>query len=153
LKLGLALDGLLTDTDALSKKWAIRLGKDYQDDAFWASLEPYSDAGKALSVAVNHHDTYVFAERPKTSSLVTRAWIKNHLGVLLDRDHLVMQAIKRYDCRLLGIDVFIDSNPVALENLKVETVHPITTYHVDRTRGDSLLRVIEGLNEGIRNRD
>lgn len=150
MKLGVALDGLLTDTGTQYEKWATHLGDNFlQDETFWGALEPHGDVGPALSKAVKHYDVYVFAERPKAYSLPTRLWLKKHTGVLFDGAHLVMQAIKRYDCRLLGIDVFIDSNPAAIENLKVETVVPTRGYLVDRKRGDSLLRVIEELNEGI----
>jgi hypothetical protein len=39
------------------------------------------------------------------------------------------------------VDAFIDSDPAVVENLKIETVFPITPYLVDRSRGDSLLEL------------
>lgn len=41
------------------------------------------------------------------------------------------------------VDAYIDSSQEALDNLKIETVVPVDTYHVDREAGDSLPAVIE----------
>jgi 5'(3')-deoxyribonucleotidase len=154
MKVGVALDGLLCDTAQLDAEWSARLGPDFiRDETFWGALVPYADAGRGLRTLTVNHQVYVFAERPKAYSLVTRAWIRNNFNVLLGPENLVMQALKRYDCRLLGIDAFIDSNVRDLENLSVETVRPVRPYHVDRTRGQSLLTVIESLDEGVCLRD
>lgn len=151
MKIGLALDGLLADTQKARDQWVARLGFEFEEDeSFWGSLEPYRDIEQAMRLACSHLDVYVFAERPKTYSLVTRVWIRNHTGINLDKDHLVVPAIKRYDCRLLEIDAFVDSDPAAIENLKIETVRPVRTYYVDRARGESLVPTIEEIIEDHR---
>jgi hypothetical protein len=147
LKLGMALDGLLCDTEIARKRWEVHLGYDFQEDeSFWAMIPAYSDAKNSLQLAYKKFEVFVLSERHKNCALVTRAWIKNNCGILLDKDHLVMQTLKRYDCRLLGIDAFIDSNADALENLKIETVRPVRTYHVDRARANGLLSVVEEID-------
>jgi hypothetical protein len=90
-------------------------------------------------------DLYVFAERSKALFLPTRAWLRNHAGIQLNKDRLICPAIKRYDCRTLGINRFIDSDPAVIENLKIETVSPIATYYVDRASGSSLVNVAKGI--------
>lgn len=119
----------------MKEEWFRREG-DYKflsDTAFWAALRPYDDV-TVLGKAVNHCELYVFAERPKAAFLPTRAWLRNNAGVELNKDRIIMQALKRYDCRVLGIDAFIDTNLGDLENLKIETIHPIRTYLLDRER-------------------
>ncbi len=150
LKVGIALDGLLCDTETLKNEWFRVEGdlKFLSDTSFYGALKPYNDVCSAIKL-LQHADLYVLAERPKAVFLTTRAWIRNNLGLILNKERLIMQALKRYDCRLHGIDVFIDSDPAALENLKIETVHPIQGYLVDRSKGTSLLDVVREINESI----
>lgn len=143
MKLGLALDGLLCDTQSLKQEWIARTGdeKFLKEEPFWAALKPYSDVREAIGLLDEKYELYVFAERPKSVFLPTRAWLRRNTGIVLNKDRLIMQAIKRYDSRLLGVSKFIDSDPAAIENLKIETVFPVATYHVDRSGGASLLNV------------
>lgn len=151
MKIGIALDGPLCDTEALKQEW-LRVQGDstfLSDTAFYGALRAYDDAGNALRALAVNHDLYVLTERPKAVFLTTRAWIRNNIGLTLDKDRLIMQALKRYDCRLNGIEVFIDSDQNALENLKVETVQPIRGYLVDRERNASLMDVVREIDESI----
>lgn len=152
MKIAVALDGLLCDTEALKAEWLRRLGDDnfLTDMSFWAALKPYNDVAPSLRFLYGNHDLYVFAERPKSVFMPTRAWLRNNCNLVLNKDRLIMPAIKRYDCRLLGITHFIDSDPQAIENLKIETVVPITTYYVDRKRGGSLFQTVEEIHESLR---
>ena len=152
MKIGLSLDGLLCDTESLKTEWLRRLGDDsfIRDAGFWAALKPYTDAGPSVKLLSVNHQVYVFAERPKSMFMPTRAWMKNNVGLVLNKDRLIMPAIPRYDCRLLGISHYIDSDPAVIENLKIETVAPITTYYVDRQQGGSLLQTVEEICESLR---
>ena len=144
MRIGLALDGVLCDTKALEAEWSRVLGEEkfLIDAAFWGALKPYEDVGEfGAFVRAKRWDLYVFAERPKAVLLATRAWIRNNLDLILDKDHLILPALKRYDCRIRGITTFIESDPAAIENLKVETVCPIAIYHVDRSNGGSLMDI------------
>lgn len=148
-KVAFPVDGLLCDTESLKQEWASRLGdlKFLTDAAFWAALKPYGDVRQfGEYITEKGWDIYVFAERKKDLLLPTRAWLRNHAGLDMDVKRLVVPCLKRYDCRLLGIDVFIDSDIDAIENLKIETVHPIRTYHVDRANGGSLLDTARRIN-------
>jgi hypothetical protein len=152
MKLGVALDGLLCDTEPLRDEWLRRLGdeKFLTDHAFWAALKPYSDLHPFFSeIRALGFDIYVFAERSKGVFLPTRAWLRNNAGLNLNKDRLILPAIKRYDCRLLGIDAFIDSDPAVIDNLKIETVAPVRGYCVDRSQGASLLDVLGDMRESI----
>lgn len=150
MKIAFPIDGLLCDTDGLSSEWARRLGDDFKrDESFWAGVKPFEDSFELINNAVqNKWDFYVFACRPKAFVLPTRAWLRNTYGLNIEKDRLVMDAIKRYDCRLREIQIFIDSDLKAIENLAIETVVPIRTYHVDRSMPSALLTIIEELNEG-----
>ena len=155
MRIAFPIDGLLCDTASLKKEWLRQLGEEKQLDAsFWAALKPYEDSIELISNAVqNNWDFYVFAERPKSLFLPTRAWLRNNFGLNLSKDTLIMPALKRYDCRLLGVDVFIDSDLKTIENLAIETVHPIHGYYVDRTEEGALQKVIDRINASICNRD
>lgn len=144
MKLGIALDGALCDKQTLFEEWHHRLGDDrfLQDAAFWAALQPYEDI-KLLADIASEFDLYVFAERPKSLFLPTRAWIRKNSGVVLNKDRLIMQALKRYDCRMLGITKFIDGSSEAIENLKTEQVAPIDGYLIDREAGETLADVMD----------
>lgn len=147
------IDGLLCDTAGLQTEWLRVMGdnKYLSDAAFWAALKPLEDASEFMDyIRKQGWEFTVFAERPKSLFLPTRAWMRNNFGVSLNKDRLVCPAIKRYDCRLMGVDVFIDSDERAIENLKVETVHPITAYYVDRTKEGALMEVARKINENIR---
>jgi hypothetical protein len=148
MKLGIALDGLLCNKEELEREWSKRLGdtRFLEDAAFWAALTPYSDVRDAIELLKPGIDLYVMAERPKSLFLPTRAWVRKSTGLVLNKDRLIMQALKRYDCRVNGIKHFADSDPRVIENMKVEQVVPITTYHVDRAGGESLLGVVEMVN-------
>lgn len=151
MKVAITLDGLLTDTEALRLEW-LRLQGDekfLRDAAFWAALKPYSDVKEAIK-ALDGTELYVFAVRPKTLFLPTRAWLRNNCGIELQKDHLICPALKRYDARMLGIDAYIDSDPAAIENLKIETVHHISPYLCDRGAGASLVETVERVREGLR---
>jgi hypothetical protein len=150
MKIAVALDGLLCDTETLKQEWYRREGdwKFLSDMAFWGALKPYDDV-RNLELIARQNSLYVFAERPKAVFMPTRAWVRNNCGVQLNKDRLIMQAIKRYDCRILGIDVFVDSDPVALENLKVETVRPIRGYLCDRAGGQSLKDVLKEIDASL----
>lgn len=146
MKIALSLDGVLCDTAALREEW-LRVEGDLKflsDTAFWGTLRPYEDVTEAIA-ALSGHELYVFAERPKAVFLTTRTWIKNHFGLKLGKDRLVMQALNRYDCRIREIGLFIGSNPDVLENLKIETVCPIKGYLVDR-EGKTLIDVAKEIN-------
>ncbi len=146
------IDGLLCDTEGLKTQWLRVMGdnKFLSDAAFWAALKPYDDVAEFHDfMEENNWDFYVFAERPKSLYLPTRAWLRNHMGWIATKNRLIMPALKRYDCRLMGVDVFIDSDERAIENLKVETVHPITAYYVDRTKSGALMEVARRINESV----
>lgn len=152
MKLGLSLDGLLCDTESLKTEWLHRLGDDrfLRDDAFWAALKPYEDIAAAVALMLSYRwDLYVFAERPFSVFWPTRAWLKNNAGLVLNKDRLIMPTIKRYDCRLLGIPHFIDSDRAVIENLKIETVAPVATYHVDRQQGGTLLQTVKEIHASL----
>lgn len=147
MRIGITLDGVLCDTEALKAEW-FRLQGDYtflKDAAFWVALKPYDDAKEAIK-ALGMHELYVFAERPKSLFLPTRAWLRNNCGLELNKDRLLVPALKRYDCRMLGIDAYIDSDPAVIENLKIETVTPIMPYLCDRGAGASLIETVEEIN-------
>lgn len=153
MKLALTLDGLLTNTEALRQEW-LRINGDEKflnDAAFWAALKPYDDVKEALKL-LDGTDLYVFVVRPKTLFLPTRAWLRNNCGVELNKDRLIVPALKRYDARMLGIDAYIDSDPSVIENLKIETVYPVVPYLCDRGAGASLVETVEQVLEGLRNR-
>lgn len=146
MKVAILLDGVMCDTDSLKDEWFSRLGdmKFLQDAAFWVALRPYegvSDAIKCLS----KHDLYVFAERPKSAFLPTRAWLRNNCGLSLNKDRLIVPSLNRYDCRINGIDVFVCLAGPEVENMKTETVRPVTTYGVGE--GATLLDVAELIDE------
>lgn len=147
MKVGITLDNVLCDTEALKQEW-FRLTGDMtflNDAAFWVALKPYDDVRDAIKLA-GEFDLYVFAERPKSLFLPTRAWLRNNCGVQLNKDRLLVPALKRYDCRMNGIDAYIDTDPAAIENLKIETVHPIATYLCDRTQ-ESLVETVRKIRE------
>jgi hypothetical protein len=56
MNIGIALDGLLCDTDALRQEWLSRLGdeKFERDSAFWAALKPYEDVRESIALMVNY---------------------------------------------------------------------------------------------------
>lgn len=151
-KVAIALDGLLCDTDALKEEWLCLMQdeKFLNDAPFWAALKPYDDVRDAIQLLSKFADIYVMCERPKGLFLPTRAWLRKNADLRLNKDRLIVPAIKRYDCRILGISHFVDSDPAVIENLKVETVFPITTYLCDRSQGESLVNVVEKVVEGIR---
>lgn len=148
MKIALALDGLLTDTEQLKKEWFAMLG-DYRflnDASFYAALKPYDDVRAFGDWLLQHKpNVYIFAERQKSMMLPTNGWLRRNMGWSMPKGQLVMQAIKRYDCRLMGIDVFIDSDPATIENLNIETIRPVRNYLVDRQRGETLYKIIEEL--------
>lgn len=150
MKIAIALDGPLGDLEGLKTEWFNRLGDEgyLKDNSFWVALKPYDDIAESMDLIKSYDwDLYVFAERPKGVFLPTRAWLRNNAGVELNKDRLIMQAIKRYDCRLLGIDIFVDSDMAAIENLKIETVSPVAAYHIDREGNDSLHSLIKEIHE------
>ena len=152
MKIAFPIDGLLSNTDSLNDEWGRRLGSDFKkDESFWAGVKPYEDSFELIQNAVQEGwDFYVFACRPKAFVLPTRAWLRNNYGLNIEKERLVMDAIKRYDCRLRGIQVFIDSDLKLVENLAIETVIPIQTYYVDRSKPGAMLETIRKINEGNR---
>jgi hypothetical protein len=155
MRIAFPIDGLLTDSQSLKAEWERQLGDEkFQiDAAFWAACKPCEDSHELINSAVqNGWDLYVFACRPKALFLPTRAWLRNHYGLELPKERIIMQALKRYDCRLLGIDIFIDSDLEAIENLKIETVCPIRAYHVDRASDGAMNQTIRRVNEALCNK-
>ena len=154
MKLAIALDDVLCETTPILQEWERREGnrKFLTDTGFWGGLHPYDDVQEfGKYVKLERIDLYVFAARPKSVMLTTRTWIKNTTGIVLDRDHLVIQALKRYDCRLRQIQHFIDTNPDHLENLEMETVFPIKGYFLDRGQ-ESLTELTRRVYESNRMR-
>lgn len=146
------IDGLLCDTEQLQAEWLRVMGdtKYLSDAAFWAALKPYEDVAEFSEfIEDNRWDFYVFAERPKSLYLPTRAWLRNNFDYVASKDRLICPAIKRYDCRLMGVDVFIDTDERVIKNLKIETVSPITAYYVDRSTEGALMHVARRINESI----
>lgn len=165
MKLALALDDLLCDTASLDLEWATKLESNYKkDESFWAALQPYKDVS-TLQKLDETIEVYVLANRPKSFFLVTKAWLRNKCGLSLDKEHIVMQAIKRYDCRILGIDALIDSDRHTLEMLSFEQVHPIEPYYVQRDKfvrgmippknvpmencGFNMIEIVERINASV----
>jgi hypothetical protein len=149
LRVAITVDNLLCDTDSLKEDWIHFNGgetKFLTAEPFWGALKPYEDVGLLTRWAqTRNHDLYVLAERPKALFMVTRAWLRNKCGLVVDKDHLIMQTIPRYDCRVNEIDLLISASPSMIENLKIETVRPVSGYLVDRASGDGFSRLLEGL--------
>lgn len=139
-RIGLALDGLLTDTEEAKQEWGrkdptfVFLG----DNPFWASLKPYEDVPNFIE-RLSGHEVWILTERPVKFRGVTRGWLRRKCGLEVPVNRIICNTIKRYDCRLNGIQVLIDSNPDVIENLKRETVNPVIGYCVNRQEGESLL--------------
>lgn len=146
-RVGVELDNLFCPTDKAKEEWG---RKDptlsfAQDNPFWGSLVPYGDIPE-LVAWLHDKDFYIFAERPKPLLGVTRGWLSKKCGLILDKEFIIMQALPRYDCRLRGIDTYISANPDTIENLKTETVSPITGYLVNREQDESVLPILEELD-------
>lgn len=137
--IGLGLDGLLCNTELAKQEWGrkdpsfVFLG----DNPFWASLTPYEDVHDFIE-RVAEHEVWILTERPLKFRGVTRGWLKRKCGIEVPVDHIICNTIKRYDCRLNGIEVLIDSDAEAIQNLERETVRPVVGYHVNRQAGESL---------------
>lgn len=149
MRLAFPIDGLLCDTDSLRQDWERRLNGDtfLSDEAFWGALTPYDDVPEFVRW-LRGKDFIVMCERPKTVLSVTRGWLRSKCGLTLTKEQLIIPALKRYDCRVNGVEVFIDSSKEALENLKTETVCPVVPYLVDRTGTQgygSLRELVENL--------
>lgn len=138
-RLGLALDGLLCSTELAKQEWGrkdpsfVFLG----DNPFWASLKPYEDVQDFIE-RVREHEVWILTERPSKFKGVTKGWLKRKCGLEVPASRIICNTIKRYDCRLNGIQVLIDSDPEVIENLKRETVRPVVGYCVNRQAGESL---------------
>lgn len=138
-RVGLGLDNLLCKTDEAKQEWGrkdptfVFLG----DNPFWASLTPYEDVPEFME-RVSRHEVWILTERPVKFRGVTRGWLRRKCGIEVPVERIICNTIKRYDCRLNGIEVLIDSDPDVIENLKVETVHPVVGYCVNRNEGESL---------------
>jgi hypothetical protein len=152
MRLAITVDGLLSNTEGLKREWEDKLGTNFKiDESFYGALRPYEDV-PPLSKWIRERDFIVLCERHKQFSLTTRAWLRNHCGLMVPKDRLIMSTIKRYDCRINGVDVLIDADSSTIKNLKLERVAPISGYFVNRkgeafdgTSYSSLLEVLDEL--------
>lgn len=148
MKVGIVIDGVLCDFQRHYDDWVARLGPDrlLSDEGFWASLEPYEDVGvlQELDPSV---DVYALAERPKALFLVTKAWLKNHCGLNLKPNRIIMQSVPRYDARLNGVKIVVSSNKSEVDNMEWEQVNPIKGIHFT----GNMREVVEKINASVCN--
>lgn len=133
MRIGIALEGLLTDMETEFSLWMQRNQggassyldpKVVNDETFWATLR--MQANTALTMTTDD-EIYVLTIRPVKLFLVTRSWLRRE-GIVVPDENIIMRSggrLKRYDCRLNDIDYFVDSDPEVLESFKFDRCIPV----------------------------
>lgn len=159
MKIGIGLDGLLTDTEQAFVLWKMRQSvqadsfydpKFIRNESFWMSLKSYPDVIEASKfLSESQIEVYILTERPKSLLPITHAWLR-FAG--LKNFTVVPQTIKRYDCRLLGLDAMLDSD---LEMLRTFVYDETSPVYIDRSGIGELtngrIKYENSLDEAVRN--
>ena len=134
MRVGVVLDNVLADSQTRLELYAKRLEINtdslwhprlISDEAFWAGMTAWPDlAFFSQAIAEGQHELFVLCERPASLLSVTRAWLRRK-KVELDHDHLVINSLHRFDCRLLDIDIFITSDSEELKKFSYDRVQAI----------------------------
>ena len=103
-----------------------------RDQAFWASLRPYSDALDALimlrSLRQNGHDIYFITARPgERAKLQTERWLMDH-GMNVAT--VLISSAKGACAEALNLDFYVDDKPENCED--VQEFSRAETYVVTR---------------------
>jgi hypothetical protein len=133
LKIGLALEGMITNIEREFEVWKQRSQggassyldpKVVRDETFWATQKAQYNLSKLNDLGM----IYVLTERPPSLLLATRSWLRrNGLGV--QDEHIIMRSsgrLKRYDCRLHDLDYFVDSERDVLLSFKHDKCVPVS---------------------------
>lgn len=120
MKIAISLDGTIADLNHRCRLYEkllhatiddpFKTPKLIGDESFWAGMKLYGDFSKCISdERFFDHDIYVLAQRPAKLYNISLAWL-DRKGLSISGDNLIMQAIPRYDCRLLDIDLYVSAN-------------------------------------------
>lgn len=116
MRVALSIDNVLTKYDQHLEEWLSQGHTEtaiLNDDAFWATLPPHDDLEELKEYIAKWdnneyipHEYWFMCKRPESKRLVTHGWLKR-IGLKVDKDHLIMQAIPRFDCQTRDIEYFI----------------------------------------------
>lgn len=134
MRVGVSLDGVLADSQSRLAMYAKRLEINtdslwhprlISDEPFWAGMTAWPDVPFFIeAIQQGQHELFVLSERPASLLSVTRAWLRRkHLE--LSHDHLVVNSIKRFDCRMLDLDIFIDASSQVIDKFSYDRVQAI----------------------------
>jgi hypothetical protein len=140
MKLAFTLDYLLANTQQRADTYKVegdplRSEAMRKDEWFWATIYAHEDVAEfAQMLRDSGTEYYVLVERPASLIMITASWLRRH-DFQLPNDHIIMDTIKRYDCRMNDVDYLIDYTDHMLDWYQYERVVPVI---LDRGRGDSL---------------
>ena len=119
MKIAIAIEGLLCEAPFAK----------YTEE-YYMKVKPFSDVrSAALTLTECSERPLFFTESPSNMLTVVRAWLKCAGFPEANYEDIVTNVIKRFDCRMHEVDVFIDADRSALKTFIYDSTRPV---YVDR---------------------